>query len=83
MSGKLKECEVTPPLGVCSIPKESLTATPQGLARHSMLSFKQFLSQQDDNIDETDAITSYNEYKNDFKRKQMEEFFENHKDEDW
>ena len=65
----------------CRIPLESMN--PQGPARHSMLSFKQFLTQQDDNIDETAAIASYNEYKTDFKRKQMEEFFEKHKDEDW
>ena len=48
-----------------------------------MLTFKQFLTQQDDNIDEDEAIASYNEYKADFKRKQVDEFFENHKDEDW
>lgn len=66
----------------CSIPRE-LNVTPQGPTRHSLLSFKHFLAQQDDNIDETDAIASYNEYKNNFKRKQMEEFFEKHKKEDW
>jgi len=48
-----------------------------------MFTFKQFLAQQDDSIDEEDAIASYNEYKADFKRKQVEEFFEKHKDEDW
>jgi hypothetical protein len=48
-----------------------------------MLTFKQFLAQQDDNIDEDDAITSYNEYKAEFKRKQVDEFFESHKEEDW
>jgi len=48
-----------------------------------MLSFKQFLSQQDDGIDEEVAITSYNEYKNEFRGKQMKEFFEAHKEEEW
>lgn len=62
---------------------ESPNSTPQSLGRHVMLTFKQFLAQQDDTIDEMDAISSYNEYKADFKRKQVEEFFEKHKDEDW
>lgn len=55
----------------------------QGPMKHAMLSFKQFLAQQDDNIDESEAIAAYNEYKTEFKRKQMEEFFEEHKEEDW
>lgn len=56
---------------------------PQTLTRHMMLTFKQFLAQQDDSIDEMKAIASYNDYKSEFKRKQVDEFFENHKDEDW
>ena len=48
-----------------------------------MLTFKQFLTQQEDDIEETDAITSYNDYKDEFKKKLMEEFFEEHKEEDW
>lgn len=55
----------------------------QGPMKHVMLSFKQFLAQQDDSIDEAEAISAYNEYKAEFKRKQMEEFFEQHKEEDW
>lgn len=55
----------------------------QGQIRHTMMSFKQFLTQQDDSIGETEAIAVYNEYKAEFKRKQMEEFFEEHKEEDW
>ena len=50
--------------------------------RH-MLSFKQFLSQQDDSIDEVAAIQKYNEYKSEFKSRQISEFFEEHKEEDW
>ena len=62
------------------MPRESPSSLPQ---RHSMLTFKQFLAQQEDTIDEVNAIASYNEYKAEFKRKQVEEFFEKHKDEDW
>lgn len=71
-----------PPM-IPGIPRESPNSAPQTLSRQMMLTFKQFLLQQDDSIDEVDAIASYNEYKNDFKRKQVDEFFENHKDEDW
>lgn len=68
-----------------SIPRESTASVPgsQGAARHMMLTFKQFLAQQDDSIDGTDAIESYNEYKCEFKQKQVQEFFEKHKGEDW
>lgn len=48
-----------------------------------MMSFKQFLAQQEDTIDEMEAIQKYNEYKREFKAKQIKEFFEEHKDEDW
>ena len=57
--------------------------SPHGPSRHTMLTFKQFLTQQDDDIEQTDAISSYNEYKDEFKKKLMEEFFEEHKEEDW
>ncbi|XP_064382724.1 serrate RNA effector molecule homolog [Halichondria panicea] len=52
-------------------------------SKHTMLSFKQFLTRQEDDIEEVDAITSYNSYKSDFKKKLIEEFFEEHKEEDW
>ena len=48
-----------------------------------MLTFKQFLTQQDDTIGEEDAIKKYNEYKLDFKRQQISEFFLAHKEEEW
>jgi hypothetical protein len=48
-----------------------------------MMSFKQFLANQDDNITDEEAIQRFNEYKQDFKRKQLVEFFEAHKDEEW
>ena len=48
-----------------------------------MLSFKQFLSQQDDSIDDQEAISKYGQYKVDFQRKQIVDFFEDHKEDDW
>lgn len=48
-----------------------------------MLTFKQFLSQQEDNISDQDAIKKYNEYKDEFKRQQINEFFLAHKEEEW
>lgn len=48
-----------------------------------MLTFKQFLTRQEDDIDESVAIVSYNEYKIEFKKKMIQEFFEKHKEEDW
>jgi hypothetical protein len=48
-----------------------------------MLSFKLFLGQQDDMISEEDAIKKYNEYKLDFKKQQISEFFVAHKEEEW
>ncbi len=53
--------------------------TPPGSQKRPMLSFKQFLTQQD----ESDAIQKYSEYKSEFKRKQVAEFFDDHKEEDW
>ena len=54
-----------------------------GPKKQAMLSFKQFLTQQDDSIDESKAIQLYQEYKTEFKRKQIMEFFDEHKEEDW
>ncbi|KAK2165819.1 hypothetical protein LSH36_45g11011 [Paralvinella palmiformis] len=48
-----------------------------------MMSFKQFLSTQDDNITDEEAIRKYNEYKIDFKKQQINEFFLAHKEEEW
>ena len=48
-----------------------------------LLSFKQFLAQQSDAIDEVEAVERYAEYKNEFRKKQVEEFFDKHKDEEW
>ncbi len=48
-----------------------------------MLSFKNFLLDQDDNIDQEEAVKRYNNYKTDFKKTQISEFFIAHKDEEW
>ena len=48
-----------------------------------MMTFKQFLQQQDDHITDEDAIKKFNEYKIDFKKQQINEFFLQHKDEEW
>jgi len=71
------------PPGPGALLGESPTGTPQGSKKQAMMSFKQFLAQQEDTIDEMEAIQKYNEYKREFKAKQIKEFFEEHKDEDW
>ncbi|KAG7464576.1 hypothetical protein MATL_G00167060 [Megalops atlanticus] len=48
-----------------------------------MKSFKEFLLSLDDSVDETEAVKRYNEYKLDFRRQQMQDFFLAHKDEEW
>ncbi|KAG7516399.1 hypothetical protein JOB18_030588 [Solea senegalensis] len=48
-----------------------------------MKSFKEFLVSLDDSVDETEAVKRYNEYKIDFRRQQMQDFFLAHKDEEW
>merc|ERR1719312_964734 len=47
------------------------------------MSFKAFLQTQDDQISDEDAIKKYAEYKLEFKRQQLNEFFVTHKDEEW
>lgn len=48
-----------------------------------MKSFKEFLLSLDDSVEETEAVKRYNEYKVDFRRQQMQDFFLAHKDEEW
>ncbi|XP_059158047.1 serrate RNA effector molecule homolog isoform X2 [Physella acuta] len=48
-----------------------------------MMTFKQFLSKQDDTISQDEAIKLFDDYKLDFKRQQINEFFLAHKDEEW
>lgn len=54
-----------------------------GMTQPMMMTLKQFLATQDDSISDDIAITKYNEYKLEFKRGQMNEFFVSHKDEEW
>uniref|UniRef100_A0A8C8MJV0 Serrate RNA effector molecule homolog n=1 Tax=Oncorhynchus tshawytscha TaxID=74940 RepID=A0A8C8MJV0_ONCTS len=54
-----------------------------GLPPPVMKSFKEFLLSLDDSVDETEAVKRYNEYKIDFRRQQMQDFFLAHKDEEW
>lgn len=49
----------------------------------AMMTLKQFLATQDDSISDSDAIDKYNDYKLEFKRQQLNEFFVAHKDEEW
>lgn len=37
----------------------------------------------DDSVDETEAVKRYNDYKLDFQRQKMQDFFLAHKDEEW
>lgn len=53
------------------------------LTQPPMMSFKQYMRGLDDSVDHVEAAKKYNEYKNDFKRKQIVEFFTAHKDEEW
>lgn len=49
----------------------------------AMMTFKQFLSSQDDNITDQEAIKKFGDYKVEFQKQQINEFFVQHKDEEW
>ncbi|XP_018791985.1 PREDICTED: serrate RNA effector molecule homolog isoform X2 [Bactrocera latifrons] len=49
----------------------------------AMLTLKQFLDTQDDGISDSEVLKKYSEYKTEFKRQQLNEFFVAHKDEEW
>lgn len=72
-----------PPPGV---PREDSRPPPQTSdiqTQPVMLTLKQFLATQDDSISDSDAIAKYNDYKIEFRRQQLNEFFVAHKDEEW
>ncbi|XP_074656901.1 serrate RNA effector molecule homolog [Tubulanus polymorphus] len=47
------------------------------------MTFKQFLASQDDSISDEEAVKKFAEYKLEFHRDQINEFFLAHKDEEW
>merc|ERR1740123_2654798 len=49
----------------------------------SMLTFKAFLQTQDDSITDGEALEKYGEYKLEFQRQQLNEFFVSNKDYEW
>ncbi|XP_019729670.1 serrate RNA effector molecule homolog isoform X2 [Hippocampus comes] len=49
----------------------------------TMRSFKDFLLNTEDSVDETEAVKRYNQYKVDFRRQQLQDFFVQHKEEEW
>lgn len=48
-----------------------------------MMTLKQFIMDQDELIDEDTLSEKYGEYKVSFRRAQVQEFFNRHKDEEW
>uniref|UniRef100_A0A6I8NL63 SERRATE/Ars2 N-terminal domain-containing protein n=1 Tax=Ornithorhynchus anatinus TaxID=9258 RepID=A0A6I8NL63_ORNAN len=61
----------------------SIAELDLGVPPPVMKSFKEFLLSLDDSVDETEAVKRYNDYKLDFRRQQMQDFFLAHKDEEW
>ncbi|XP_061664647.1 serrate RNA effector molecule homolog isoform X2 [Syngnathoides biaculeatus] len=49
----------------------------------TMRSFKDFLLNTEDSVDETEAVKRYNQYKLDFRRQQLQDFFVQHKNQEW
>ncbi|XP_067436492.1 serrate RNA effector molecule homolog [Thunnus thynnus] len=49
----------------------------------TMRSFKEFLLNMEDSVDETESVKRYNQYKLDFRRQQLQDFFLQHKDQEW
>ena len=47
------------------------------------MTFKAFLSTQDDSITDEEAAQKYGEYKMEFRRQQLNEFFSFHKESEW
>ena len=48
-----------------------------------MMTFKAFLQTQDDSITDEEALQKYGEYKLEFQRQQLNEFFVSNKDKEW
>ena len=65
---------------MCLFRVASATENP---TQPAMMTFKQFLSSQDDNITDEEAIKKFGDYKVEFRKQQINEFFVQHKDEEW
>ena len=62
----------------------SISDSSVGPTQPLMMTFKQFLAQNDDNVDDsTELVNRYEEYKWEFKRRVISDFFTAHKDEAW
>ena len=48
-----------------------------------LMSFKEFIVNQSNDINEQEALTRYGEYKTDFTRRQIDKFFKEHQEEEW
>lgn len=71
------------PFGAVPAQRELPPPASDGMTQPAMMTLKQFLATQDDSIPDDVAITKYSEYKLEFKRNQLNEFFVAHKDEEW
>lgn len=80
--GALNPFQAAPMVQPSNNPREQ-HPTSDGLTQPPMMTLKQYLATQDDSIGDDVAITKYNEYKVEFKRSQLNEFFVAHKDEEW
>jgi len=83
-----KRQRIAPPRDIEEELKSPIQGRDEGSAakgefRPSMLTFKAFLSTQDDSITDDEALEKFSEYKKEFNRQQMNEFFVAHKDEEW
>lgn len=54
-----------------------------GPTQPPMMSFKAFMEQCEENISDEEAVRKYSQYKLEFKRLQINEFFINHMEEEW
>jgi len=59
------------------------SAETENQTQPAMMTFKQFLSSQDDNITDEEAIKKFGDYKVEFRKQQINEFFVQHKEEEW
>lgn len=51
--------------------------------KNRLLSFKEFILNQSNDINEQDALKKYGEYKTEFTKRQIDKFFKEHQEEEW